>query len=115
MKKTALALFLCLALLLSGCSQFRLRDLLPPGASGLPTESQILTTDPTEDPPTLPTESTSEPQPSEPDVDPDARDLFTYVPYEEFERPYDSYLPERPFSQISYKRPDAEALCQGLM
>ena len=36
-----------------------------------------------------------------------------YTSYEDYERPVESFLEPIPFSQISYSRPDADALCEG--
>ena len=94
MKYRLFALLLCLCLLCTACS-----------TAVSPTET---TTEPTTTAPTTteqPTETTI------PDLPEGTRNLYTYVPYGEFERDYTPYETISSFSEIEYTRPDAQSIC----
>ena len=97
MKYRLFALLLCLCLLLSACNTTP-----DPATTTSATEESQTTTETTTETgqPTETTEPTEEP-----------RDLFTYVPYEEFERDFTPYETISSFSEITYERPDAQDLC----
>ena len=96
MKYRLFSLLLCLCMLLGACNS---------------TTTQPTTESTTE--PTTETTTASE-QPTEPttsDTPEDAWDLYTYVPFAEFERDYTPYETLSSFSDIEYERPDAQSLC----
>ena len=116
MKKTILALTLCMCLLLSSCWMPTLYDRIEEMEQLL--ESYEQSTQATEEQPsyyqpndpqdTEPTER--EPEESKPHSD---NVLHEYVPYEEYERLYEPFEEEVPFSQIQYTRPDVKALTKA--
>ena len=94
MKYRLFAVLLCLCLLLGACNST--------------TEPTAPTTEPTTTEPTSelqqPTETTTE-------IPEETRDLYTYIPYSEFERDYVPNEIINSFSEIEYTRPDAQDLC----
>ncbi len=94
MKYRLFALLLCLCMLLGACSA-------TPDPTQPTTETTTETTTGTEQP----TESTT------PNIPEDTRDLYTYIPFAEFERDYTPYETISSFSEIEYVRPDAQSLC----
>ncbi len=108
MKKTLFCLFLCLCICLNGCAAVpALLDNLAESMSEIIASEfseQITHTEPSE----------QEPTDENPQTDPSSdSSLHDYVPYEDYERIYEPYLEEIPFSEIKYQRPDAQALCKG--
>ncbi len=97
MKYRLFALLLCLSILLSGCSLF-------PGLQAFLSRGEDHATEATTEP-EEPTETTI------PDLPDGTRNLYTYVPYTEFEREYTPYETISSFSDIQYERPDAQSLC----
>ena len=115
-KQTLLALLLSVALLLTGCRFMTFSDRLEELESVLespPTQGEPETRPqrPTEDP--KPTEDpTEDPTVTEP-TEEHTQDLHTYVPYADFEREYEPYLDQVPFSQIQYVAPDSGPIVEG--
>ncbi|MBP3413097.1 MAG: hypothetical protein J6K89_07530 [Oscillospiraceae bacterium] len=113
MKKSLLSILICACILLSACSgmsYFRrieemgeLLDSIEDGhLPSIPSASKPNTQEPTEEGP----QGSEKPNKPEKDRNP----LRNYVPYEEYERPYEPFREEVPFSQLPYERPDAEAI-----
>ncbi|MBR4308368.1 MAG: hypothetical protein IKT58_02105 [Oscillospiraceae bacterium] len=118
MKKTILSLTLCLCLLLSSCWMPKVysdidemeEQLAQAEQTTASTEPLLSDPTPTEPSPTEPTEPSQGVPEQE---DPASSPLHEYVPYQEYERPTESFLSEVPFSQISYTRPDTQALIRS--
>ncbi len=109
-KQTLLALLLCTSLLLTGCGFMTFSERLERLESLLestPTEREPETR------PHRPTEDPKEPPTATEPLDPDTRDLNAYVPYEDFEREYEPFLDQVPFSQIQYVAPDSDPVIKG--
>lgn len=91
MKKRILCALLLLVMLLQGCY-------LPFRTDGWPF--------PTSEAP-APSSETAEPSPEAGET------LPSYVPYDEYERFEEAPLAPVPFSELTYERPDAQAVCDG--
>ena len=116
-KRSLLALLLCTALLLTGCGIMtfsdrleQLESMLESAPTEVPTEHRPHK--PTEDPKPQEKPTDTATEPTDP-TEEGAQDLHTYVPYEEFEREYEPYLDQVPFSQIQYTAPDSEPIIKG--
>ncbi len=116
-KRTLIALLLCGAILLSGCSFMSFSQRIEHLESILeshPTESHP--GEPSKpqrpDKPQSPDKPHEDPKPTEPAPDGE-QTLHTYVPYAEFEREYEPYLEQIPFSRIQYTAPDSEPVIRG--
>ncbi len=97
---TLTALVLILALLISGCSQ-------------TPTDTQPQTSGEVQGtffPITTATQEVTETEEPTEESTEETTQAATYTPYWEYERPYESQLPECSFDQIVYERPDAQAI-----
>lgn len=101
MKYRLFALLLCLTMLLSGCSLF-------PGLQAILSQGESKNTEPTTETATEPTDPT---ETTIPDLPEGTRNLYTYIPFAEFERDYEAYETITSFSDIQYERPDAQSLC----
>ena len=121
-KKSLLALFLCLSILLGGCgistfSEKRedLEALLNPTTQ--PSDHSKPDSDkPHSDKPDFEKPDSDKPDSDKPDSRPsqtDSHEYNEYVPYDEFERSYEPYEEQVPFSQIEYISPDSEPIRVG--
>ncbi len=116
MKKTILALTLCMCLLLSSCWMPTLYDRIEEmeqlleeyEQSARPTEEQPSTYQPNDSQDTE--QGEKEPEETKPHSD---NVLHEYIPYEDYERLYEPFEEEVPFSRIRYTRPDVKALTQA--
>ena len=120
MKKTLLALSLCLCILLNGCWMPTLYNRIEEMEDYLDAYGQPSPTEPTTEAPRpeLPTtQGSTEVPETEPEETENGEEspvsLHDYVPYEDFEREYEPFLDQLSFSEIQYSRPDAQALCKA--
>ena len=100
LKKSLLPLLLCVAILLSGC--------------GLSTFSDKVEYLEEKLNPTLPTSATETHEPNDAGTTQTGiHEYHNYIPYEEFERSYEPYEEQIPFSQIEYVSPTSEPIVEG--
>lgn len=107
LKHTTIALLLCFTILLTGCTFKTFLEGMKPSESLLnPSTGPAAEEQETRPHNTDPAGTTQEP-------DADRNILMDYVPYEEFDREYEPYLDQIPFSQIQYVSPESEPILEG--
>ena len=118
-KRSLLSALLILSLLLSGCSistfsdkREHLESLLYPTTQG-PDSGKPDSHKPGSHKPSSGKPDSQQPGEDKPQDSSSDRDFGTYVPYADFEREYDPYLEQIPFSDIEYVSPDSEPIIKG--